>query len=436
MRYSYVLAIIAFSVHQANALTAWLAERSKSKNEKFLDHVGKGLEEPQQPSVVVEKDDAGEFVMKRLRFKDTNTLRDFMQKNIGHAKFLPFPYMGKLNKYWAREIGILSDVAQLARSRDWMKEVEANVNDIIKYFKSLWTVGKWMSADKTRMKRIRAIEVLFAAFKFIREREDELVIRDGGIHDKVTILQVFEQMIKNAKALVVSETEPNFLHTYDWAALVYASGEMVIRKKTHTYTDPAREFGVAMMEMRAICDVELKSGCDEYFQSIATVVYNEGQADGISVSDARRFILAYHRTNLIQIADKTSFMQIIKWITQGAHQEDMPAVLSGCSAQTVEEDLEEQLEIEVDEHGLKEVRDPRELKDPNVDVEEEENELMPSAREAKKEKFRDTKREPLRKGSNGKSMTASPIMKGRRLAVTSRGATPNKQNGLEGRHGM
>lgn len=105
--------------------------------------------------------------------------------------------------------------------------------------------------------------MLFAAFKFIREREDELIIRDGGIHDKVTILQVFCQMIKNAKALVVSETEPSFPHTFDWAALVYASDKVIFPKETHTFNDPAREFGVAMMEMRAICDVKLQSGCDE-----------------------------------------------------------------------------------------------------------------------------------------------------------------------------
>jgi hypothetical protein len=343
MRFSYVLAIIAFSVHQADAGTAWLDRRSIPNNQ-ILEHVRKAFDEPQQPALVVEKDDSGEFVFKRLRFKDTNTLRDFMTQNIGHAKFLPFPYMGKLNKYWAREIGILSDAAQLALSPDWIKEVEANVNDIIIFFKSLWTAGKWMSGDKTRIKRIRAIEMLFAAFKFIREREDELVIRDGGIHDKVTILQVFCQMIKNAKALVVSETEPSFLHTFDWAALVYASDKVIIRKETHTLYDPAREFGVAMMEMRAICDVKLQSGCDEYFQSIPRVLFKIGQADGISVSDARRFILAYHSTNLIQIASKQNLMQIIEWITEGAHQGDIPAILSGWSAQPVEEDLEEQIE--------------------------------------------------------------------------------------------
>lgn len=81
-----------------------------------------------------------------------------------HAKSLSYRHEAKLEKYWEREIAILSDVAQSVKNANWEKDVETDGNAIIEYFYSLWTVGKWFSGDDTRSRRIRALGMLLAEF--------------------------------------------------------------------------------------------------------------------------------------------------------------------------------------------------------------------------------------------------------------------------------
>jgi hypothetical protein len=47
-----------------------------------------------------------------------------------------------------------------------------------------------------------------------------------------------------------------------------------------------------MIELRAMRDVDSKTGCDERLPAIADAVHNSGQANGITVGEARQFIMA------------------------------------------------------------------------------------------------------------------------------------------------
>lgn len=335
MRFGIIACTIFVSSSFSEASGLWPSS-AEEKKQKHIDKVGQGLESSHSKKYLMEKNATGDYVMKRLHFKSTKRLYDFFKKNKKHAKFLPYRHMAKLEKYWEREIGILSDAAQSVRNPNWGKDVETDVNAIIQYFDSLWTVGKWLSGDDTRSARIRALEMLFAAFKFIREREDELALTDVSGEGKATILNVFMQMVKNAQSLVISESDPTTLQSFDWAALVYDSGTLKIaRGSEESYTDPAREFGPAMMELRAMCDVELKIGCDDRFLAIADAVHNGGQANGITVSEARLFIMAYHRADIEELAQHENLKQVFDWLKTGAPVDQTPIVLKPCHSTPV-----------------------------------------------------------------------------------------------------